>query len=312
MKIRMSNSIYELVKSHVCIFDTNLQNVKLPLWTDKSVNGLMQLDFLARYPDKDRLELYWIPNDFDNYRDNPNREPTEYENVYRMVEVKWENFIINYQLVIPWKSPIQILNRFYFKVREWNNYVRKWRISVYWKALKLYYLWYIPRLLDYIVKYQGVCCRADLCRDFPCKIPSWIIDLNITWTNHDTTYFWEKNSPFMIRIYNKTQDLKHQKNCFAWLYENRYLKECWRLECQFKQKYAQSMSVLEWLDVCKVDKSKIQKIDKIERNVYKTALYSVINTIDRINLSSQEKLDIMINSKKLLEKKIKKMSENIL
>ena len=115
----------------------------------------------------------------------------------------------------------------------------------------------------------------------------------------------------MVRIYNKTEDLRHQKNCFAWLYESRYIKECWRMECQFKGRYAQSMSPLDWLDVCKVDKSKIDKIDKVNRNVYKTALYSVINTIDWVNLSSQEKLEILVNSKKLLEKKIKKISNEI-
>jgi len=115
----------------------------------------------------------------------------------------------------------------------------------------------------------------------------------------------------MVRIYDKTQDLKHQKNCFAWLYENWYLKECWRMECQFKSRYAQSMSPLDWLDVCKVDKSKIEKQDKVDRNVYKTALYSVINTIDWLTLSSQEKLTILMNSKKLLEMKIKKLSKNM-
>ena len=72
------------------------------------------------------------------------------------------------------------------------------------------------------------------------------------------------------------------------------------------------MNPLDWLDICKVDKSKIEKLDKVERNVYKTALYSVINTVDWLNLSSQEKLDILINSKKLLEKKIKKISGDVL
>ena len=71
------------------------------------------------------------------------------------------------------------------------------------------------------------------------------------------------------------------------------------------------MSPLDWLDVVEVDKSKIQKLDKIDRSVYKTALYSVINTIDWINLSSQEKLDILINSKKLLDNKIKKLKKQL-
>ena len=307
----MNNSIFDLVKSRIAIFDTNLQNVKLESPTGEINQWIMQLDFLARYPDKDRLELYGCPVwDYDCYRDNPNWEPTEYENVFAKYEIKWENQMYDLQLIIPWKSPVAILNRYYFKVREWNKYVYKWRISVYWKALKLYYMWYIPWLMNYIVKYSWQCCRADLCWDFPCYIPDWLIDMNITWTNHDTTYFWEKNSPFMVRTYNKTEDLRHQKNCFAWLYPKWYLDNCWRLECQFKGRYAQSMSPLEWLDICKVDKSKIEKIEKTDRSVYKTSLYGVINLVDWVQLSTQEKIDILSNSKKLLENKIKKLSKD--
>ena len=307
----MNNSIYELVKSHICIFDLNLQNVKLPFWTDKSYEWVMQLDFLAWYPDNDRLEIYGSPKTDEDYRrDNPNREPTEYENVFCKYEIRWENLMYDMQLVIPWKSPVAILNRYYFKVREWNKYVYKRRISVYWKALKLYYMWYIPWLMEYIIRYNWKCCRADLCRDFPCYIPDWIIDLKITWTNHDTTYFWEKNSPFMIRTYNKTEDLKHQKNCFARLYDKWYLDECRRLECQFKWRYASSMTPLDWLDICKVDKSKIEKIENIDRNVYKTALYSSINLVDWVMLSTQEKIDILTNSKKLIERKVNKLSKD--
>ena len=307
----MNNSILELVKSHICIFDKNLQNVKLPISTDKSVDWIMQLDYLQWYPDKDKIEIYWSPVDFCDSRDNPNWTPTEYENVYQKLE--WysvNNCGYDLQLVIPWKSPVEILNRYYFKVREWNQYVYKRRITVYWKALKLYYMWYIPRLLDYIIKYNWICCRADLCWDFPCYIPDWIIDLNITWTNHDTTYFWEKDSPFMVRTYNKTEDLRIHKNCYAWFYPKWYLDECWRLECQFKWRYAKSMNPLDWLDICKVDKSKIQKIEKTDRSVYKTSLYSVINLVDWITLSTQEKIDILTNSKKLLENKIKKLSKD--
>lgn len=310
----MSNSIFELVKSHCSIFDTNLQNVKLPLTTDKSVEGIFQLDFLAWYVDDFRLEAYWVPWFINEVwiKDNPNWIPSEYENVYIKTEFHWENVSIDYQLVIPGKSPVAILNWWYFKVRKWKEYVWRWRISVYWKALKLYYSWYIPRLQNYIIKYNWECSRADLCRDFPCDFPNWIVDLAITWTNHNTVYFWEKNSPIFFRKYDKTQDLRREKNCFSWLYPDRYIEKCYRLECQLSGDYSRSMSPLEWLDILQVDKSKIQKQDKVDRNVYKTALYSVINTIDRINLSTQEKLNILINSKKLLENKIKKYKEDVL
>ena len=308
----MNDSIFELVKSHCSIFDTNLQNVKLPLSTSKSVDWIFQLDFLAFYVDSERIKAYWVPIDLSWIKDNPNWIPTEFENVYLKSEFHGENVSIDYQLVIPWKSPVAILNWWYFKVRKWNSYEYRWRVSIYWKALKLYYMGYISRLLKYVIKYAWECCRADLCWDFPCDIPDWIIDLQLTWTNHKTRYFGEKNSPMFFRIYDKTQDLRHEKNCFSWLYPKWYLKECWRLECQLTWIYSRSMNPVDWLDIMKVDRSKIQKMDTIKRNTYKTALYSVIDTVDWINLSSQEKLDILINSKKLLDKKINKIRDEIL
>ena len=317
----MNNNIWELVKSHISIFDKDLQNVKLPIRTDKNwqivyENWLFQLDFLSWYVDETRITTYWIPWAIDEksywIKDNPNWIPTDYENVFIKKEYHGENVSIEYQLVIPWKSPVAILNWWYFKVRQWKSYNYRWRICIYWKALKLYYMWYIQWLKDYIIKYNWECSRADLCWDFPCEIPTWIIDLNITWTNHTTTYFGEKSSPIFFRIYDKTQDLKREKNCFAWLYPKWYEKKCRRLECQLTWNYSRSMNPLDWLDIMQVDKSKIQKIESWNRNVYKTALYSVINTIDWVNLSSQEKLDILINSKKVLENKITKLKNDIL
>ena len=314
MKIQMNNSIFELVKSHCCIFDTNLQNVKLPIDTDKTVDWIFQLDYLQWYPDPYRLERYGIPWNIQEYwiKDNPNWAITEYENVYIKTEVYWEHFAIDYQLVIPWKAPVSLINRWYFKVREWDEYKWKWRITVYWKALKLYYMWYIQWLLDYVIRYNWTCSRADLCWDFPCEFPDWIIDLALTWSKYDTKYFGRDNSEIFFRKYNKTQDLRKDKNSFAWFYPSWYIKECRRLECQLTWRYSKSMSPLEWLDIMKVDKSKIQKIEQSKRNSYKTWLYGVIDTIDWINLSSDEKLTILINSKKLIENKIKKLKDNVI
>ena len=311
----MNKTISELLKSHCSIFGWNLQNVKLKLSTDETIHSIFQLDFLAWYYDDKKLLEYGVPwfNSTDWFeacvKDNPNRIPTEYENVYYKVEFHGENISIDYQLVIPEKSPVALINRWYFKVRKWNSYEYRRRVSIYWKALKLYYMWYIQRLRDYIIKYSWECCRADLCRDFPCDLPDWIIDLSITWTNHSTVYYWERNSPLFFRKYDKTQDLKHDKNCHAWLYPKRYMKECWRLEAQITWKYSRSMCPIDWLEIIKVDKSEIQKIEKIDRNVYKTALYSVINTVDWVNLSIQEKLDILIQSSKLISKKIEKLKK---
>ena len=314
MFFQMSNSIFELIKSHVCIFDRNLQNVKLPVWTNESVHWVFQLDFLSWYVDSDKIEAYWVPGFIDNYwiKDNPNWIPTEYENVYMMTEYRGENAIIDYQLVVPWKNPVKIMNWRYFKVRKWDSYEYRWRVCIYWKALKLYYMWYLPRLQNYVIKYSWECCRADLCWDFPVAIPNWIIDLKITGTNHSTTYFWEKNSPLFFRIYDKTQDLRREKNCFAWFYPEWYTKECWRLEAQLSWDYSRSMSPIDWLDIMQVDKSKIEKQESIKRSAYKTALYGVIDTIDWLTLSQQEKLDILLNSKKLLDKKIRKLKESLL
>lgn len=308
----MNNSISELLKSHCSIFGSNFQNVKLEFWTGKNIQGIFQLDFLAFYVDSKKIEAYWVPwFDYGNWiKDNPNRVPTEYENVFCKSEFHGENVSIDYQLVIPNKSPVAIMNRWYFKVRTWKTYEYRWRVSVYGKALKLYYNWYVQRLTDYIIRYWWEVCRADLCWDFPCNLPDWIIDLSLTWTNHSTRYYWEKNSPLFFRIYDKTQDLKREKNCFAWLYPKWYMKECRRLEAQLTGAYSRSMSALDWLDVCEVDKSVIQKLEKLDRNVYKTALYSVINTIDWVNLSIQEKLNILINSWKLISNKISKLKKD--
>ena len=72
------------------------------------------------------------------------------------------------------------------------------------------------------------------------------------------------------------------------------------------------MTPLDWLDIIQVDKSKIEKQDTVRRSSYKTALYGVIDTIDWLTLSQQEKLDILLNGKKLLDKKIRKLSKDIL
>lgn len=323
----MNNSIYELVKSHLCIIDKKLQDVKLPLWTNEKwqilyENWLFQLDFLSWYVWEKPLTLYGVPwcisqnwdleNGYSWIKDNPNRIPTEYENVYMKKEYFWENIAIDYQLVIPWKSPVAIMNWRYFKVRQWKEYNYRWRVCIYWKALKLYYMWYIQRLKKYILQYNWECCRADLCWDFPCKIPEWIIDLKLSWTNHETRYYWEKNSPIFFRTYDKTQDLRREKNCFSWFYPERYTKECRRLECQITWKYSRSMTPLDWLDVVKVDKSKIQKIESTKRNTYKTLLFSAIDTIDWINISLDEKIEILKSVKKLSENKINKLLKNVL
>ena len=303
--------MFELIKSHFSYLWTNLKDVKLPFGT-KEIQWLFQLDFLSWYVWVDKLESYWVPFDVWSIKDNPNWIPTEYDNVYMMAEYRGENVLVDYQLVLPNKSPVKLINWWYFKVRSWDTYDYRWRVCIYWKALKLYYMWYLPRLKEYVIKYWGECCRADLCWDFPFKFPVWVVDLNVTWTNHSTTYLGEKNSPLFFRVYDKTQDLKREKNCNAWLYPNWYQKECWRLEAQLSWNYSRSMTPIDWLDIDSVDKSKIEKQKNVDRNVYKTALYSVINTIDWISMSNGEKLDILMWWKKVLDLKLKKLQKSLL
>lgn len=84
------------------------------------------------------------------------------------------------------------------------------------------------------------------------------------------------------------------------------MEKCRRLEAQLTWQYSRSMSPIDWLDIMKVDKSVIRRLEQCDRNVRKTNLYSSIDLVDWVQLSTQEKLLILENSKKLLEKKIKK------
>ena len=128
MKIVMSNSIFELVKSHCSIFELNLQNVKLPLSPSEFVHWIFQLDFLSRYVDSEKIKAYWVPGFIDDYwvKDNPNWIPTEYENVYIMTEYRGENVIIDYQLVVPGKNPVKIMNWWYFKAFQYIQTLQRY------------------------------------------------------------------------------------------------------------------------------------------------------------------------------------------
>ena len=88
MKTETNNSIYDLIKSHCVIFNTNLQNVKLPVSTDKYVDGIFQLDYLQWYPLEEKLLRWGVPYQDTRYtfRDNPNWVPSDYENVFIKTE----------------------------------------------------------------------------------------------------------------------------------------------------------------------------------------------------------------------------------
>ena len=296
--VKLNNDLSELVKSHISIYE-NFENSR---WRSE------QLDFLAFRVDKNKMSKNspfktesWI------IRDNPNWELTEYENVYKFVD---EDKIV-YQYVKEWFSPVAILQ--WYKVKIPNKEWRK--ISVYWKWLRLYYCWYIDWLADYIDMYSWEVIRADLCRDNKDKIPDCVVDdlaCNITiWENNNRTYkwFWNKRSPLFIRIYDKTLDLAKDKNSMAWLYPERYTSSCRRIECKFTQRYAQSMTALEWLWVIERNWS-VQKIKNSKRNYLKSAFYNLLMYIDFIP-DRKLQYEILDSVKTMCNKKIKKLKDFI-
>ena len=266
-----------------------------------------QLDFLAFYVDPLKVSLYWSPYKYDIVRDNPNWCITEYDNVYKFID--WN--MVMYQYVIPGQAPVSVLQWYKMKM----NWEERRRVSIYWKALKLYYSGHLWWLKDYIIRYSGECCRADLCRDFKEKPNPWIIDdLDCSLTvpeDSNWTYklFWKKKSPCIVRIYDKTLDLKRDKNQYARLYPDRYKEQCRRLEFQFTWNYSRSVSPIDRLDGQERNMS-INPVVPMGRNSLKTAIYSVISLIHYTNYSDAEKLLILQNTEELVKKTIKGIAKS--
>lgn len=296
--LKLNNDLSELVKSHISIYE-NFEN---SCWRSE------QLDFLAFRVDENSMsknspfkDLHWY------CRDNPNWERTDYENVYQLVES--DKIVLQY--VKEWCSPVAILQWYKMKLPwKWE----KWKISVYWKWLRLYYCGFIDWLVDYISYYAWEVIRADLCWDNKDRIPEWVVDLPNTvtyWESESRTYkwFWNKRSPLFIRIYDKTLDLAKDKNSMAWLYPERYTTSCWRIECKFTCRYAQSMSAVEWLWVVERNWS-VQKIKNPKRDYLKSAFYNMIMYIDFIpdKRKQYELLDWII---RMCSKKIQKLKDFI-
>ena len=293
----MEKTISDLILSHCSIFENWAKNGGI-----KSASAY-QLDFLSFYVDECKILLYWSPYDYDILRDNPNRMITDYENVYKFIDGN----MVMYQYVIPWQAPVSVLQ--WYKMHQ--NWKERWRICIYGKALKLYYSWHLGWLRDYVIRYAWECCRADLCRDFKEKLNPWIIDgLKCSLTvpdDENRTYklFWQKKSPCIARIYNKTLDLKRDKNQFAFLYPSRYKEECWRLEFQFTWNYSRSVSAIDRLDWQERNMT-ISSVENAPRNNLKTIIYSAIS---EIRWSSHywegEKILVLQNVEELTKKTLK-------
>ena len=302
------NSVLELISSHCCTFDVSsyICTMSLP------GASCFQLDYLRFYVPVEKWLLYGTPWDR-WFKDNPNREPTDYQNVYKLTDSKYSLYSYNLSGV----APVSVL--------RWEkvNIKKEWKVQeliqvcIYWKWLKLYYSWHLSWLKDFVIRYGWECTRVDLCWDFKQKLPGekyqgdYRTDLkpsglylNREATDYDTIYYGKKHSPFMIRIYNKTQDLRKDNNIHSFLYPKWYMKECRRYEIEMKGKYASSNSAIDWLEIQSRD-LQIQKLERTKRNNFKTALYSLINCIDVVNYDDWEKILILQNTKDLITNKLK-------
>lgn len=296
--LKLNNDLSELVKSHISIYE----DFKNSRWRSE------QLDFLAFRVDENSMSKNSPFSQLQGYcRDNPNWQPTKYDNVFQLVES--DKIVLQY--VREWFTPVAILQ--WYKVKIPNKEWRK--ISVYWKWLRLYYCWYLDWLPDYINEYAGDVIRADLCWDNKYKIPESVVDLpcNIIvrewWWDWTYMWFWNKKSPLFIRIYDKTLDLAKDHNCMSWLYPDWYTVSCWRIECKFTQRYAQSMTALEWLGVVERNGT-VQKIKNTKRNYLKSAFYNLLMYIDFIP-DKRLQYEILDSVKNMCVWKIKKLKDFI-
>lgn len=292
----LNNDIFDLIFSHISV-----------AWKFMDWSFIEQLDFLTFWVNPEKMAIH-SPFSNSPFRDNPNWESTVYDNVYQLIE---EDKIV-LQYVREWFSPVAILQ--WYKMNTKNEWEKR-KISVYWKWLRLYYCWYLDWLPDYINEYCDKVIRADLCWDTKNKIsPDVITKLSNTityWEGENWSYkwFWNKKSPLFIRIYDKTLDLAKDHNCMAWLYPDWYTSSCWRIECKFTWRYAESMTALEWLWV--VDwKWTVQKTKKPKRDYLKSAFYNLLMYVDFIP-DRRIQYDLLDWIMTLCWKKMKKLKDFI-
>ena len=292
----LNNDLFDLVFSHISIAWDLLDKNKF----------IEQLDYLTFWVNSEKMSLN-SPFKDSYIRDNPNWETTIYDNVYQLVE---EDKIV-LQYVRDWYSPVAILQWYRMKIK----WVDKWKISVYWKWLRLYYCWFLDWLPDYIDLYCDEVIRADLCWDSKEKISDCVVSKlsnTITywdWENWTYKGFWNKRSPLFIRIYDKTLDLKKDHNSMSWLYPDRYVDSCWRIECKFTWRYANSMSALQWLGLIYRD-WKVQKQVENKRNYLKSAFYNLLMYVDFLP-NKKLQYEILDSIKILCNKKLKKLKDFI-
>ena len=159
----LKNTLWELLSSHIKIWQS-FQN-----W----VTRYNQLDFLTFRSEKAPWEE-WKLAKMGEMRDNPNWELTNYPNVYKIVY----NDRVQFEYVENWRVPIMILQWYYEKTPTCEG----WKVCVYGKWLRLYALWKIDWLRDYIEDIAWKVIRADLCWDNKNPIDPSVVDLSNTIT----------------------------------------------------------------------------------------------------------------------------------
>lgn len=292
----------DVLRDHIMIYNELKNNKKY----------IEQVDYLAFYVD---TEARKFKNPYEEYmygeRDNSNYIKTKRDNVYALIDEK-ERLWLTYSEW--WHAPVSIL--------RWSKFKERRRIDIYGKWLKLYYSWKITRLEDYVKLYEWETQRVDICRDSKEKYNENICDLwikldgtskgkhVIVEQNNERTYrtYGNKNSALFVRIYDKALDLKDGKYIHAWLYPERYTRQCRRLEAKLTLEYARCDSPYNWLKMVKRDKV-IESKETPTRNLYKTALLSLISIID-VNIPKyDEQLYILQKAQERIRNKIKNIQE---
>lgn len=294
-------TIDDVLRDHIVLYDEmNSDHNKY----------IKQIDYLAFYCNTEARKLY---NPFTEYayaqRDNNNLIHTKRDNVYAMVEP--DKIYLYYMET--WKA-VTILRR--------AQYKDQWRIDIYWKALRLYYNWYIKRLREYVKRYAGEMQRVDIARDTKTQYNEYICDLwfnkdleekgkkitvKVNWKETYRTY-GNKTSRLFVRVYDKTQDLKDDKFIHAWLYPERYKKECRRLEAKLTKEYAKTMTALERLDMIECLKPLTPRKD-YDRQTYKTTLLWMISLMDYCAPNYKDQVFIIQKAIERLRNKMDKINK---
>ena len=175
---------------------------------------------------------------------------------------------------------------------------------------------------SFVKTYMWEMQRVDIARDTKTKYNEYVCDLwydknlekkwkkVIVETNNERTYrtYGSKNSRMFVRIYDKTLDLKEGKNIYAWLYPERYKKQCRRLEVKLQMEYAKALTALEWLDMIPCTKF-IDPRKKYDKCTYKTTLLWMITLMDYCLPEYKDQVFVIQKAMERLTNKLKQINK---